>query len=99
MDHTIAGPFPWGGVLRRCAVERLDLAAFLADADASVVLFQAARLGQVFREDPDLEITADLFTALDAESRLRQGLDPFQRNRRLATDARSCLGGHRSSSW
>src|SRR5262249_54014845 len=77
-----------------CRSDRLDLLAFLPDADAAVVLLEAAGLAEVFAADPQLELAADRLAALHTDPRLRQRLDPFRRARDAAPLAGPLLCAH-----
>src|SRR5262249_45907848 len=75
-------------------VERLNAAALLDDANAAVVLLEAAGLAEVFLLHDRDEVAADILAALDAQPRFRQRLDPLGRNLAAAADAQTRLTRH-----
>src|SRR5262249_30271824 len=73
-------------------------AALFLEADAAVVLFQAARLAEVLPNEGDLELAADFLTAFHADARVRQGLDPLGGDLSAAPFAESLTNWHAQTS-
>jgi hypothetical protein len=62
--------------------------------EPAVVLFQAARLGEVFRYYGAIKLSTDVFAAPDTEPRFGQNLKTFHRDFDFAALASSRFDGH-----